>query len=74
MEELDETTLDENNLHIAGQLAVATAILTASGGFDQKKARTEGRRILREAILDVHHLIKDAEVVRESEKQQGEKR
>ena len=29
---------------------------------------------MREAILDVHPLIKDAEVVRESEKQQGEKR
>ena len=74
MEELDGITLDEDDLRIAGQLAIATAILTASAGFDQKKARAEGRRILREAILDVHHLIKDTEVVRESEKQQGEKR
>ena len=72
--EPDEITFVEDDLHVAGQLAVVTAILTASGGFDQKKARAEGRRILREAILDVHHLIEDADVVGQSKKQQSKKR
>jgi len=63
---VDEMALDETDLHLAGQLAVVTAILTASGGLDQKRARAEGRRLLREAILDVHE-IKDAQVVPQSE-------
>lgn len=58
---LDETTLDENDLRLAGLLAVATATLVASGSFDQRRARAEGRRILREAILDVQEL-KDPQV------------
>ena len=69
----DETTLNDDDLHIAGQLAVVTAILTASGGLDQKKARAEGRRILREAVLDVHEL-KDAELMPQGKKRQSKKR
>ena len=63
---VDEMALDENDQHLAGQLAVVTAILTASGGFDQKRARAEGRRLLREAIVDVLE-IKDAHVAPQSE-------
>ena len=60
MEEIHVTTLDRDDLHIAGQLALVTAILTASGESDPKRARAEARRILRESILDVHELKGEA--------------
>lgn len=59
--EPDEIILDNEQLQIVG-LAVVTAILSASGELDPKKARAEGRRILREASQDIREL-RDGEAI-----------
>ena len=69
----DEIILNEDDLHLAGQLAIVTAILATSGGLDQTKARAEGRRIVREAILDVHE-IEDALMTPQPRKRHSKKR